>query len=257
MRVVTLYDDGTRRWLYLGRDPHRPASVIDTNEYVVVHDGRAMLLDPGGTEVFPEVAAALARELDLADIEAVFGSHQDPDILSSLPLWLSVRPDLRVHVPWLWEGFLRHFALGARFVPIPDEGGALPLNGSRDLRAVPSHYLHASGAHGVYDPTAKVLFSGDVGAALLPEGDDRVFVEDFDQHVRHMEAFHRRWMPSNEAKDDWVRRVRELDVDLLCPQHGAVLRGDDVGRFLDWLEGLDVGIAVGAQARQTRSVAPG
>jgi flavorubredoxin len=60
-----------------------------------------------------------------------------------------------------------------------------------------------------------------------------------------MEHFHRRWMPSNRAKNDWIRRVRQLDIDMLCPQHGAVFKGDDVGRFLDWFEGLEVGGAVG------------
>ncbi|HSL56626.1 MAG TPA: MBL fold metallo-hydrolase [Acidimicrobiales bacterium] len=259
--MTTLFDDGTRQWLFFGRDPERPASVIDTNEYVVRHDGKALLLDPGGTEVFPEVAEAMARQFDLGEIEAIFGSHQDPDILSSLPLWIGLRPDVRVYVPWLWQGFLSHFAIEAQFVAVPDEGGPLPLNGSRDLQMVPAHYVHSSGMFSVYDPRARLLFSADVGAALLPADDDRVFVEDFDAHVGHMEAFHRRWMPSNRAKNAWIRRVRRLDVDLMCPQHGAIFRGDDVTRFLDWFEALEVGIAaeVGLDATppaQRATVAP-
>jgi flavorubredoxin len=30
---------------------------------------------------------------------------------------------------------------------------------------------------------------------------------------------------------------------MMVPQHGRIFRGDDVGRFLDWFEGLEVGIA--------------
>ncbi len=30
----------------------------------------------------------------------------------------------------------------------------------------------------------------------------------------------------------------------MCPQHGGIFRGDDVPRFLDWLDKLEVGIAV-------------
>ena len=59
-----------------------------------------------------------------------------------------------------------------------------------------------------------------------------------------MSFFHKRWMPSNEAKKDWVRRVRELDIEIMAPQHGRMFKGDDVKRFLDWFEALDVGIAL-------------
>jgi flavorubredoxin len=29
---------------------------------------------------------------------------------------------------------------------------------------------------------------------------------------------------------------------MLCPQHGAIYRGDDVMRFIDWFEGLEVAV---------------
>jgi flavorubredoxin len=254
VKATVLYDDGVRSWLFLGRDPDRAGAVIDTNEYVVRHNGKALLLDPGGTEVFPAVAAAIARQVRLEDIEVIFGSHQDPDIISSLPLWMGVCGDVRVHVPQIWTGFVRHFSMSAELIGIPDEGGTIRLNGSDDLRLVPSHYVHSSGCFGVYDPRARILFSGDVGAALLPDDHAGVFVEDFDAHTAFMEGFHRRWMPSNRAKNAWVARVRALDVEMMCPQHGAVFRGEDVGRFLDWFEALEVGVAaqVGLEAGSYR-----
>ncbi|MFQ5557650.1 MAG: MBL fold metallo-hydrolase, partial [Acidimicrobiales bacterium] len=113
-----------------------------------------------------------------------------------------------------------------------------------DLQLVPCHYVHASGHFCLYDPTARILFSSDIGAALLPPDDERVFVEDFDAHLEHMTAFHQRWMPSNRAKNDWVNRVRTLDIDMMCPQHGAVFTGEDVQRFLEWFAALEVGQAV-------------
>jgi flavorubredoxin len=67
---------------------------------------------------------------------------------------------------------------------------------------------------------------------------------DFDEHIQHAEFFHRRWMPSDAAKKDWIDRVRQLDIDYLCPQHGAIYAGKNVGRFLDWFERLSVGTAI-------------
>ena len=128
------------------------------------------------------------------------------------------------------------------FVPVPDEGLSLTLGAGRHrIELIPAHYLHSSANFCLYDPQAKVLFTGDIGAAILPEGYDSMFVEDFTAHTRHMELFHTRWMPSNQAKNDWIKRVRQLEIDLLCPQHGAIFRNEQVGQFLDWFERLEVG----------------
>ena len=152
-------------------------------------------------------------------------------------------PHTRLHAPWLWEGFIRHFGCNnIQYVGIPDEGSELVLNKTK-LVFIPAHYLHASGNYHVYDAKAKILMSGDVGAALEPP-ESGMFVEDFKAHTENMTLFHQRWMPSNEAKNDWIARVRKLDIDMMAPQHGRIFKGDDVKRFLDWFEALDVGIAI-------------
>lgn len=239
-----LFDDGQHQWIVLARDPDKKDSVIDTNEYLIVSSGEALMLDPGGTEIFPAVLAAASDFVELHQIKAFFASHQDPDIFSSLPLWLGICKEAKTYLPKIWSSFIAHFGYEYvdSFMLVPDEGGTLPIgNRGRSVEMIPAHYLHASGNLNIYDPYAKILFSGDIGAALLPEHKQELFVTDFASHIPYMEGFHRRWMPSNEAKNDWVRRVRELDVQMLCPQHGAIFRGDDVGRFLDWFEALEVG----------------
>ncbi|MGE5466351.1 MAG: MBL fold metallo-hydrolase [Ignavibacteria bacterium] len=240
--VQTIFEDGGHKWLAVVRDPERPNYLIDTNEYLVVSDGDAILLDPGGSEVFPAVFSALSAQFDPRDIGKLFASHQDPDIISSLSMWIEFNPAIKCYVSWLWSSFVPHFG-GNRetFVDIPDKGMDIPV-GSQRLQAIPAHYLHSSGNFHLYDPKAKILFSGDVGAALLPAGEDGVFVEDFDRHIRHAEAFHRRWMGSERAKRDWCSRVSQMDIDMLCPQHGAIYRGADVKRFIDWFSHLDVGL---------------
>jgi ODP family beta lactamase len=71
-----------------------------------------------------------------------------------------------------------------------------------------------------------------------------IFDDNYAAHVEKMRFFHQRWMPSNQAKRTWIERVRCLDINILAPQHGRMFKGDDVKRFLDWFEALQVGIAV-------------
>ena len=42
-----IYEDGDHKWLAMVRDSSRPDFLIDTNEYLVISDGEAILLDPG------------------------------------------------------------------------------------------------------------------------------------------------------------------------------------------------------------------
>ena len=241
-QATVLYQSGSHRWQVIARDPGRPSHLIDTNEYLVGCDEHLLITDPGGQEIFPAVIGALSAAVDMRQLTHIFASHQDPDVISSLSLWLAYKPDLRCYTSWLWCTFIPHFGGTAEtFIPVEDQGATIQF-GSQTLQIVPAHFLHSSGNLHLYDPTARILFSGDVGAALLPADYNDMFVKDFDSHVRYIEGFHKRWMGSRSARDAWCERVSQLDIDMLCPQHGAIYRGDDVKRFINWFSRLDVGV---------------
>ena len=118
-----IYQDDEHRWLAIARDPTKPGYIIDTNEYVIIDGDEALLCDPGGIEIFPSVFSALSAECDPTKLAGIFASHQDPDIISSLALWLEFKPDLKCYTSWLWQSFLPHFGgTDSTFVPIPDPG---------------------------------------------------------------------------------------------------------------------------------------
>jgi flavorubredoxin len=250
MKAAPVFEAGDHRWWVLHDQDER--RVIDSNVYIVESRGQSIVLDPGGFEIFPQVLAAVAEVVPPTSVVKAFASHQDPDIASSLPLWNACNEKVQWHIPSLWEGFIRHYgALEAEMIGIPDEGGVIMIGGHK-LEIIPAHYLHASANFHIYDPESKVLFSGDVGAALLSPGhsiwvggrQDSESAKAFDEHIQHAKYFHQRWMPSNAAKKDWIERVRKLDIDYMCPQHGAIYAGENVGRFLSWFDGLTVGTAI-------------
>jgi len=246
MKSTILFEDESHQWVLFGRDPEKSSDIIDTNQFMVKCRDKAVLLDPGGIELFAPMLAAVADWVPIENITTLFASHQDPDIISSLGLWDRTLTNATLHAPWIWEGFIKHFGCTSiAYDPLPDEGKTIKVEDT-ELVFIPAHYLHSSGNFSVYDPQAKILMSGDIGAALLPD-DAPMMVEDFAAHTKKMKMFHQRWMPSNAAKNDWIRRVRNLDIELMAPQHGAVFSGDDIAKFLDWFEELDVGIAISEQ----------
>lgn len=161
MNNQVIYDDGEIKWTVFGRDVSKEGNVIDTNEYAISTAEEIMLLDAGGTEIFPYVLSAFSEVMDLRKLKKFLCSHQDPDIFSSLPLWLTICPDAEVYLPWLWSDFVTHFGkeCAKSFVKVPDRGQEIELGGHK-LQLVPAHYLHASGNLNLFDPRSKILFFG-------------------------------------------------------------------------------------------------
>lgn len=240
MSELTLYDADSHANLLL---PQQDAGEgVDSNQHLIVDGSAAMILDPGGAKVYTKVFSAAAKAKRGAKLEWVFLSHQDPDIVAALNGWL-MTTDARAMCSKLWHRFIPHFGsdklVFARVDPIPDEGMVMTL-GTRQLVIVPAHFLHSVGNFHIWDPTSRILYTGDLGASL---GEDYRVVEDFAAHVRFMEGFHRRYMASTSALRGWVRMARTLDIETIAPQHGAMMRGRPmVQQFLDWLDTLEVGI---------------
>lgn len=244
MKSEIIYEENGHKWILIGRDSSKNQEVIDTNEYIIVNNDQAILLDPGGIEIFPQVLTELSKHISTDSIKVIFASHQDPDIASSLALWVDLTENLTVYCSKLWTGFIAHYGMGTKLelTPIPDDGMEVSIGTTKaKLYFVPAHYCHSSGNFSVYDPIANILFSGDIGCALLSGSDSGIYVDDFESHIKYMEGFHSRWMPSSMALREWVSRVRLINPEMICPQHGAIFTGENVNKLLNWLERLDVG----------------
>lgn len=243
MLATVIYEEGDHRWIMFGRDPKKAPGIVDSNQYLIQSGDEAILLDPGGIELFAPMLSAVLKYVPADKLTRLFASHQDPDIISSLGLWDQALPDAELYAPGLWESFIRHFGMeNTTYKAIPDEGMSIQL-GKIQLQFIPAHYLHSSGNFHVWDAKAGILMSGDIGAAIEPH-DAPLWVENIDRQIPKMEYFHQRWMPSNDAKLDWIRRVRPLDIKIMAPQHGRLFKPPHVEGFLNWFEELPVGSAI-------------
>nr|WP_319478753.1 MBL fold metallo-hydrolase [Marispirochaeta aestuarii] len=241
-RGYVLYEENDHKVIWLGWDADVSSGAIQTNQYLIVNSGKGILLDPGGVHLFSRVVSVVSRFISLDDVESIFFSHQDPDVSSGIALWLGVTK-AQVYIHDIWRRFVPHFGLvdQSRITPLEDEGGSINL-GSVSLKLIPAHFLHSAGNFSLYDPRSKILFSGDIGTAVFPEGKEYPEVEDFENHTRLMEPFHARAMGSNQAAARWISMCRKLDVSILAPQHGAMMRGELVRKFYDWFGNLNCGI---------------
>jgi len=232
-----------------------PASAVQANQYLIIHGDEAILLDPGGHKVQSKLYADISVLIPPSQIKYLFLSHQDPDIVASINYWMMVTQASAL-ISKLWIRFLPHFGLDSklegRVMPVDDGGTKLKLGEDCELLILPAHFLHSPGNFQVYDPRSKILFSGDLGASL---GQDYVYVEDFKAHIKYMEGFHRRYIASGKVLKLWVNMVKDLDIEMIAPQHGAVFKGRDmVERFLEWVSSLECGVDLMSEKNYTLPV---
>jgi len=208
LKGKVLYEDDDHRFLWLGWEEEEEEGLVQTNQYLIISGGKGMLLDPGGIYTLPRVLATISGYIDPENIEYIFFTHQDPDVSSGIAVWLDNTP-AKVYISKLWVRFVPHFGeLNVdRIVGIEDHGDELVLPGGSRVRFIPSHFLHSTGNFTLFDERSGILFSGDIGAAVFPKGERYLFVENFEDHLKLMEAFHRRYMASNRACRQWVKLV--------------------------------------------------
>ena len=227
---------------------------VQANQFLVVNDDTGAIIDPGGNLAYSELYLGMTQHFAPSRLSAILASHADPDIIASLDRWMTATPTAKLYVSTLWERFVPHFCkpgkTTGRVVGIPDRGMRIPI-GQGELIALPAHFMHAEGNFQFYDPVSRILFSGDLGASMLPPGECSRFIESLDTLPHGMQAFHQRYMVSNKVLRLWAQMVRTLPIDMIVPQHGAPMRGKAVGQFINWIEQLPCGVDLMGPAHYT------
>lgn len=245
--ATVLYESANHRCVAFN-DLVRGDDGVQANQFLIQHGDHAALLDPGGALLYNPLILAIGDYVKPTKVDYILCSHQDPDIIGSVDKWL-LYSQATIVCSQLWGRFVPHVVPGymknagrERYTLIGDEGGHVDLDGHR-VHLLPAHFMHSVGNFSFWDETSGILFSGDVGASMIPSGEPYRFVQSgFDEHVRCMEGFHRRYMVSNRVTRMWVAMVRALKPRMIVPQHGLPMAGEAMADFLDWLERLECGI---------------
>ncbi|MCD6259377.1 MAG: FprA family A-type flavoprotein [Helicobacteraceae bacterium] len=237
-----LYEDAKHKCVMFSFDDEsHEDSFLSVNQFLIVQNGVGVLIDPGSESIFEELYDAVSAHVDPQNIKYIFLSHQDPDVSGSITQW-SISTKAKFVMSALWVRFMSHYGFMdmARIMALPDHGAKLNF-GKEYLKFVPAHFLHSPGNFTLYDSKSKIAFSGDIGAAIVTSIDSQKVVENFEEHKGEMLGFHKRYMASNKVCRAWAKKMRALDVETIAPQHGFILKDQNVGFFLDWFEELECG----------------
>lgn len=86
MESHVLYNDGHHKCIAFSM-PAEDESV-PSNQFLIIDGKEAAIIDPGGDLTFTPLTLQITKFTSMDNIKYVIGSHQDPDILASMPRWL-------------------------------------------------------------------------------------------------------------------------------------------------------------------------
>ncbi len=233
---TVLYQDTGHCIYWLGLSE---PTAFRTNSYLICDGDCAVLVDPGNRACFSRLKERVAQILPPQQVTDVIVCHQDPDVAASLPDWLVLNPDIRVHTSPRTQVLLPHYGIEGYTYVDTEQQPVFTLPSGAAIRFVPAPFLHFPGAFASYDTAAKALFTGDVLASL--DVGKRLWAGDFDELAGNMRLFHVEYMASSVATRGFVRRLEGLQIDMLLPQHGQLIGRHMVAQALQWLAELPCG----------------
>lgn len=235
-RPTVLYSGNDHSIYWLGITDE---TAFRCNAYLIVDQHEAILIDPGGKPFFAQVKQRVAQILPPEKISGMVLCHQDPDVAASLTDWLDVNPSMRVFTTPRTQVLLPHYGRSDyQYYNVAEKPGyELPSGGS--LKFIEAPFLHFPGAFVSYDMQSHYLFSGDIWAAL--DLDWTLTVDSFEAHILKMNLFHLDYMASNLAARGFVKRIENLPISAILPQHGSIIGSAHVAMALDYLRNLQCG----------------
>jgi len=239
-KPVLLYDSDSHKVAWVGSvEP----TLFRCNAYLVMAGGFNVLIDPGGLQHFEQVKERVSHFVSPKEITHVVAHHQDPDVIGSIPKWLELNPELTIITTPRTKVLLPYYGFDASKVKWLDvsslDDTMVEFGNGSVLLFLSAPFLHFPDAFVTYDSGSRILFSGDIFAAIQQEWN--LVVDDFERHRQEMTYFHIYYMASNKALRYFLKKIRPFKIDAIAPQHGSIIPEKFVPDAVDFLENLKCG----------------
>lgn len=214
-----------------------------TNPYLIVDGDEAVLIDPGSVIDFDVILKKIKSVVDVNKVKYIILHHQDPDLCSSVKKFEGIVKDISIHIPIRSSVFLRYYGIKTFPTPVVKDGETLTLKSGRVLKFFMTPYCHSPGAMVTYDEKSKILFSSDIFGAFNIEWELYADMIGERKHLEAVKRFMEPYMGSKDAIISVVKKLEKLDIKMICPQHGSIIR-KNVKKWINLLKEMNYGKAI-------------
>jgi len=208
------------------------------NAYLIM-DEKIVLVDTVKSHKFEEMVARIRRIVDPAKIDYIVSNHVEMDHSGSIARMLELAPNAKVLTSTRGEkGLARHFK-GAFETEVVESGSTLNI-GKRNLAFVHIPMVHWPDSMVTYIPEDKLLLSNDAFGqhiATHERYDDEVGWSILQEEAAKYYA--NIVMPYGDQVKKAIGALEGLEIDMIAPSHGVILRGhigDMLGEYTKWVD---------------------
>ncbi len=221
---------------YLENDP------FQCHPYLILNGDESILVDPGSMMEFSAVVEKTKELIPLSDIKYIILHHQDPDLAAAVPALeqLIDRDDLQIITHSRLTVLIKHYMVRSSYYEIDKNDFILNTKNGLTLNFITTPYCHSPGAFVSYEPENKILFSSDIFGGL--EESWEFFADD--TYFEKARLFHEAYMPSRNIFNYTLNKIEKLDIEMILPQHGSIIKREYISKLIDDMKKLDCGIYI-------------
>jgi serine phosphatase RsbU (regulator of sigma subunit) len=236
---------------------HDPRDKFQCNSYVIVINGKGIIIDPGSVLYFENLISKVSELVDLKDITHIIIQHQDPDVGGNIAMLMDTirsrgneRCTIITHKRT--SALIRHYGENLTFEycdELPEE--KLLLGDGYELKFIHTPYLHAPGAIATYFNKDRILFSGDIFGGMVDNWD----LYAGENYFQEITSFHKEYMPAKELLLYAMTKFERYDIETIAPQHGSVLNKKQAKAIIEHFRDFECGLYVDQSFRDELSAA--
>ena len=222
--------------MYLKDDP------FQCHPYFILNGKESVLIDPGSMLEFEAIVEKVKSLVPMNHIKYIILHHQDPDLCASVPEIekLIGRDDLRIVTHSRMTPLIKHYLIKSAYYEIDKNDLRLETGNGLKLEFLTTPYCHSPGAFVTYHPETKVLFSGDIFGGIEESWKFFAGPDYFDQ----AKQFHAEYMPSKDIFNYALKKIEQLDMTLIAPQHGSIIPKKYIACLIEKMKALDCGLYI-------------
>lgn len=195
------------------------------NSYILKAGDKTILFETAKEKFYDDYRAALQEQLDISTIDYIVVSHTEPDHAGSIARIVEENPKVKIIATPTAIGFLKEI-VNNDFYSIAVEDEQEMQIGDKTLRFLFVPNLHWPDTMYTYIVEEKTLVTCDsFGSHYAHAGILRSTVTDTEGYLRATKYYFDNILGpfKRPYMTDALQRVRELEVDMICPGHGPVL----------------------------------
>ena len=215
--------------------------VFESHSYLIVNGDESILIDPGSMLEFESIKRKIESIIPFKNIKYLVAHHQDPDVCANIPAFekLINRDDLKIVSHSRNLDLIKHYGVRSKYFIIDQNNFTLNTK-NLSLEFLTTPYAHAPGAFVTYLKNEKILFSSDIFGAIEKNWQ---FYADKDYFTK-IKSFHDEYMPSKDILNYSLEKIEKLDLTLIAPQHGSIIKKEFIKPIIDELKELDCGLYI-------------